>query len=54
MGVISPYATGPAPIWYGSGYLSTKDFWRLGGITGAIYLGVLLVLGIPYALTFMR
>jgi L-tartrate/succinate antiporter len=54
MGVISPYASGPAAIWYGSGYVATKDFWRLGAITGAIYLAVLLALGIPYTLTFMR
>ena len=54
MGVISPYASGPAAIWYGSGYVATKDFWRLGAITGAIYLLMLLVVGIPYVLTFMR
>jgi L-tartrate/succinate antiporter len=54
MGIITPYATGPAPIWYGSGYVSTKDFWKLGAITGAIFLAVLLGVGIPYTLTFMR
>ncbi len=53
MGVINPYATGPAPIWYGSGYISTKDFWRLGAIMGAVYLGLLLFLGIPYVTTFL-
>ncbi|KEP73485.1 citrate:succinate antiporter, partial [Microbacterium sp. SUBG005] len=25
-----PYGTGPSPIYYGSGYLPTKDYWRLG------------------------
>jgi L-tartrate/succinate antiporter len=48
MGIISPYATGPGPIYYGSGYVSRKDFWTLGLIFGAIYLAVLLVIGIPY------
>jgi len=48
MGIISPYATGPGPIYYGSGYVSRKDFWMLGLIFGAIYLTVLLVIGIPY------
>lgn len=38
MGVISPYATGPAPIYYGSGYISREDFWTLGLIFGTIYL----------------
>jgi len=48
MGIISPYATGPGPIYYGSGYISRKEFWTLGLIFGAIYLGVLLLVGVPY------
>jgi L-tartrate/succinate antiporter len=48
MGIISPYATGPGPIYYGSGYVSRKEFWTLGLIFGAIYLAVLLVIGVPY------
>ena len=28
MGVIT-YANGPAPIYFSSGYLPSKDFWRL-------------------------
>jgi L-tartrate/succinate antiporter len=48
MGIISPYATGPGPIYYGSGYVSRKDFWLLGLIFGALYLAVLLVIGVPY------
>jgi L-tartrate/succinate antiporter len=48
MGVISPYATGPGPIYYGSGFISRKDFWRLGLIFGAIYLAALIIIGVPY------
>jgi L-tartrate/succinate antiporter len=48
MGIISPYATGPGPIYYGSGYISRKDFWTLGLIFGAIYLAALLLIGVPY------
>ncbi len=29
--ILTPYATGPSPIYYGSGYLPTVDYWRLGG-----------------------
>ncbi len=29
--ILTPYATGPSPIYYGSGYLPTADYWRLGG-----------------------
>ena len=52
MGVISPYATGPAPVYYQSGYISRKDFWVLGFVFGAIFLVALLVVGIPYLTAF--
>ena len=48
MGVISPYATGPAPVYYASGFVSRRDFWRLGLVFGVIYLATLLAVGIPY------
>jgi citrate:succinate antiporter/L-tartrate/succinate antiporter len=48
MGVLSPYATGPAPVYYASGYVSRRDFWVLGLAFGAIYLATLLAVGIPY------
>ncbi len=47
MGIITPYGTGPSPIYYGSGYLPTKDYWRLGTIFGAIFLAALLLIGYP-------
>jgi len=54
MGILTPYASGPAPIWYSSGYIPTKDFWRLGAIMGAIYLFVLLAIGIPFTLRIVH
>jgi L-tartrate/succinate antiporter len=48
MGVITPYATGPSPIYYGSGYISRGAYWTLGLVFGAVYLGVLLLVGVPY------
>jgi L-tartrate/succinate antiporter len=54
MGVISPYATGPSPMYYGTGYISTKDFWRLGFIFGVFFLGTLLLVGLPLALKFIH
>jgi L-tartrate/succinate antiporter len=50
MGVISPYATGPAPVYFGSGYIHRRDFWILGFVFGLIYLGALLLVGVPYLL----
>jgi citrate:succinate antiporter/L-tartrate/succinate antiporter len=48
MGVISPYATGPAPVYYASGFVSRRAFWLLGLLFGAIYLAALLGFGMPY------
>lgn len=45
MGVITPYATGPAPVYYGSGFFTRRDFWRLGAIFGGIFLLALLAGG---------
>lgn len=50
MGVLTPYATGPAPVYFASGYVSRRDFWRLGLIFGLIFLGALLAIGVPYLL----
>ena len=50
MGIITPFATGPSPVYYGSGYLPSGDYWRLGAIFGAIYLIAMLVVGIPWIL----
>jgi citrate:succinate antiporter/L-tartrate/succinate antiporter len=48
MGVISPYATGPAPMYYGSGYIGKGDFWRFGLIFGVIYFVGLLLIVLPW------
>ena len=41
MGVITPYATGPAPVYFGSGFIPRRDFWILGLVFGLIYLTAL-------------
>lgn len=46
--MLTPYASGPSVIYYGSDYIERRDFWRLGAIFGAIFLAVLLALGVPY------
>jgi len=48
MGVLTPYATGPSPVYFGSGYLPSKDYWRLGAIFGVLFIVVLLVVGLPW------
>ena len=54
MGVLTPYATGPAPVYFASGYVSRKDFWKLGLVFGLIFLGALIVVGTPYLLITNR
>ena len=43
MGIITPYGTGPSPIWYGAGYISQGKWWALGAIFATIFMSVLLV-----------
>jgi L-tartrate/succinate antiporter len=50
MGILTPYATGPSPVYYGSGYLPTADYWRLGAIFGVIFFVASLAIGVPWML----
>jgi len=43
MGILTPYGTGPSPVYFGSGYLPAADYWRLGAIFGVIYIVVLMI-----------
>ena len=54
MGIITPYATGSAPLYYGSGYISHRDFWTLGFGFGAFYLVMVLALELPYLMLLHR
>ena len=48
MGVISPYATGPAPIYFSSGYIGRSDFWKFGLVFGVVFFAGLLVIVLPW------
>jgi len=50
MGVISPYATGPAPMYFGSGYIGKGAFWKYGLIFGLVYFAGLLIIVLPWLL----
>jgi L-tartrate/succinate antiporter len=53
MGILTPYGTGPSPIYYGCGYVKGKDFWVLGFLLGAIFFAVYLLIEIPW-LAFLK
>ena len=48
MGILTPYATGPSPIYYGSGYIKPRDFWLYGAVLGAVFFVVLVGVGVPW------
>ncbi len=50
MGIITPFASGPSPVYYGSGFLPPADYWRLGAIFGVIFFAAFLVIGVPWML----
>ena len=54
MGIITPYATGSAPLYYGSGYVAHRDFWLLGLLFGGLYLVAVIALELPYLLLLHR
>ena len=54
MGVISPYATGPAPMYFGSGYVGRREFWKLGLWFGLVYFAGLIVVVYPWLLMVHR
>jgi len=50
MGVISPYATGCAPIYAGSGFIGRGRFWMLGLLFGAMFFVVLVGVAGPWVM----
>lgn len=52
MGVLTFYSSGQSVIYYASGYVSRRDFWVLGAVIGAMFIGVYLLL-IPRWLAFL-
>ena len=50
MGIITPYGTGPSPVYYGSGYLPSADYWRLGAIFGLIFFAVFMLTSVPWVI----
>jgi L-tartrate/succinate antiporter len=37
MGIITPFGTGPSPVYYGSGYVTSGEWWRLGALFGFVF-----------------
>lgn len=48
MHILTPYAAGPTPIYYGSGYFRPRDFWILGVILGSVFFLAYVVITVPW------
>ena len=48
MGILTPYATGPAPVYYTCGFIRKRDFWWFGLVMGSIFLACYLLIGLPW------
>lgn len=48
MGIITPFATGPSPLYAGSGFVPPNDYWRLGGIFGVIFVALQIIILVPW------
>ena len=45
MGCLSHYGNGPAPLYFGSGYVELAAWWRSGLVLGVVHLAVWLLVG---------
>jgi L-tartrate/succinate antiporter len=48
MSILTSYASGQNPIYYGSGYITRRHFWMLGFVLGVGFLAVYLAIIIPW------
>lgn len=46
--IITPYAGAVCPIYYGCGYIKSRDFWLLGTVLGIVFFVVFLLIGVPW------
>jgi DASS family divalent anion:Na+ symporter len=44
-GGLTHYGSGPAPIFFGAGYVEVREWWKIGFITSAVNIGIWLVIG---------
>jgi len=50
MGVITPYGTGPSPVYFGSGFLPGPLYWKLGSIFGVVYMAAFFLITLPWVM----
>ena len=53
MSILTPYAAGQSPIYFGSGYIKARDLWVFGLILGLAFFVVYLAIVVPW-LAFLQ
>jgi L-tartrate/succinate antiporter len=53
MGIVTPYGGAHLAVYYGSGYITGRDFWKLCSILGVIFFCVYIAIIIPW-LAFLK
>jgi len=52
MGIITPFGTGPSPVYYGGGYITSAGGWRLGALFALVFFAVFLAIGPAWIAAF--
>jgi di/tricarboxylate transporter len=48
MGSVTSYASGQAAVYYGSGYITRKEFWTLGFVVGVVFISTYAAIIVPW------
>lgn len=48
MGTMTHYASGPAALIFGAGYLTTPEYFKIGAVCGAVMLAIWLTVGLGW------
>ena len=50
MGILTPFGTGPSPVYFGSGFLPGPVYWKLGTIFGLVYAAAFFLITVPWVM----
>lgn len=51
--IVTPFSGAVSPIYFGCGFIKSRDFWLLGLFFGSVFFVVFLLIGVPW-LTFLK
>ena len=48
LGILTTYASGQAAVYYGSGFITRREFWVLGFVFGVFFFVVYIAIIVPW------